>query len=291
LELEQTGKVHKKKKVKTPVAEGHGGGGGHGHGAGGEYSFTDHMITQGIHTIEFVLGAVSNTASYLRLWALSLAHSQLAKVFWEKMILQYGISTGSAFQTFLGFAVWAGATTGVLLMMDSLECFLHALRLHWVEFQNKFYHADGYPFRPFSLSDIDNEGDNLSLTVEQIINDSRWLDEFAGEIFGGFYHFPNNTHLSYCVKGYEQLLFAATKYPDMYPILHPTISVGLVLAAHQCHPQFYYKDCMRLVLSPLFSLVPWQDVKNDEKIEQCKLATQNLWEREFSTKMFVKSTW
>ena len=42
-------------------------------------------------------------------------------------------------------------TTGVLLCMDVLECFLHALRLHWVEFQNKFFKADGYRWSPFDF--------------------------------------------------------------------------------------------------------------------------------------------
>jgi V-type H+-transporting ATPase subunit a len=133
-------------------------GGGHGHGElGPNYDFGDHLINQAIHTIEFVLGAVSNTASYLRLWALSLAHAQLAKVFWDKLMMQYGIDTGSVLLTFVGFAGWAACTFAVLLCMDVVECFLHALRLHWVEFQNKFYYADGYKFEPFNFEALNTE--------------------------------------------------------------------------------------------------------------------------------------
>eukprot|EP01071_Lankesteria_metandrocarpae_P007374 Lankesteria_metandrocarpae@DN4661_c0_g1_i1.p1 len=121
-----------------------------------EFDFAELMIHQMIETIEFVLGVISNTASYLRLWALSLAHQQLALVFFENTFLPVLKISGTSVFTlgillFFAFGAFAGVTIGVLLVMDSLECFLHALRLQWVEFQNKFYKADGYSFQPFSF--------------------------------------------------------------------------------------------------------------------------------------------
>ena len=122
-------------------------------------SFMDFFINQIIYSIEFILGTVSNTASYLRLWALSLAHAQLSKVFFEKTLKQ-NISDGDYYfglgfvLMLVGYFVLANMTLFVLIGMDFMECFLHTLRLHWVEFQNKFFHADGYIFEPYSFKRI-----------------------------------------------------------------------------------------------------------------------------------------
>ncbi|KAG8138273.1 hypothetical protein E2320_004175 [Naja naja] len=98
-------------------------GGGHRGHDHEEFNFGDVCVHQAIHTIEYCLGF--------------------------KMTGWIGLIT-----IFVFFAIFAALTVAILLIMEGLSAFLHALRLHWVEFQNKFYSGSGSPFSPFSFKTI-----------------------------------------------------------------------------------------------------------------------------------------
>jgi V-type H+-transporting ATPase subunit a len=71
----------------------------------------------------------------MRFSALIDVHLQLLFflcILYNEQAMLSAIKTNNPVAVFIGFAIFFSVTFGVLLCMDVLECFLHALRLHWV---------------------------------------------------------------------------------------------------------------------------------------------------------------
>ena len=140
-----------------------------------DFSIAEVVVNQMIETIEYTLSCISNTASYLRLWALSLAHGQLAEVFFNYGVIKAGQIAGGIGAA-LGGPVWIGATLAILLCMEGLSAFLHSLRLHWVELQNKFYLATGVEFLPLSFTQLINEDIDRQIEFESDLKEKLQKD-------------------------------------------------------------------------------------------------------------------
>lgn len=82
----------------------------------------------------------------------------MSSVLWDMTLKIWFGFTGplAVIGLFIGFSMWFTLTLAILLCMEGLSAFLHALRLMWVEFDGKFYNGDGIKFEPFTFVTVLN---------------------------------------------------------------------------------------------------------------------------------------
>ncbi|MFW9788527.1 MAG: V-type ATP synthase subunit I [Candidatus Thorarchaeota archaeon] len=122
-----------------------------------------------VHLLESVIGMISHTVSYARIFALNTVHIILSSVFISlPAIITITFNPVSIFGVeIIPHEVYyhateemgapslplLGAFIGTLIVgiLEGLLGFMHTLRLHFVEWFSKFYHAGGIEFQPFCM--------------------------------------------------------------------------------------------------------------------------------------------
>ena len=95
-----------------------------------------------------IFGIMSNILSYVRLMAIGLSSVGIAIVI-NSITMDIIFPKGGIF-ILLGYSVLIFGHIGNILL-GILACFLHALRLHYVEFFTKFYEGGGIKYKPFGI--------------------------------------------------------------------------------------------------------------------------------------------
>jgi V/A-type H+-transporting ATPase subunit I len=132
-----------------------------------------------VHLLESVIGMISHTVSYARIFALNTVHIILSGVFISLLpailyipfpeLNLFGVElvphhvhtydtgapgydpvTGTSYP----YLPFLGAFIGTIIVgiLEGLLGFMHTLRLHFVEWFSKFYHAGGVDFQPFRVN-------------------------------------------------------------------------------------------------------------------------------------------
>lgn len=130
-----------------------------------------HGMDGAVHFLENALGMISHTVSYARIFALNTVHVILSSVFFSfdpgiivlyfPAVSLFGLNLIPAQFVEHGVAFGAelpmiGAIIGTFIVgiLEGMLAFMHTLRLHFVEWFSKFYHAGGVAFAPFSARRI-----------------------------------------------------------------------------------------------------------------------------------------
>ncbi|MEN6379015.1 MAG: V-type ATP synthase subunit I [Methanofastidiosum sp.] len=106
------------------------------------------VVGEGFIGLIEIFGIMSNILSYVRLMAIGLSSVGIAIVI-NSIVVDIIFPKGGVF-VLLGYSVLIVGHIGNILL-GILACFLHALRLHYVEFFTKFYEGGGIKYKPFGV--------------------------------------------------------------------------------------------------------------------------------------------